>query len=188
MSLDKQKVLLAQYKSHLADRRTAVISQYTQAWKKLTLRLLMVVLVMVLLAGIIQVSRRLTLRHVEDPNRRLAGITLRLLTLFAILVNAAFGLASDLAPLATYFGLVTAGVAVALQNVIVASAGYLLLAGKRGIRIGAECRSPGSPAMSSTLGCCSSKSGKSNRRSSDSRETWRHSRMHWFSCPHRLAC
>jgi len=38
--------------------------------------------------------------------------------------------------LATYFGLLTAGIAVALQNVILASLGYLVLMGKRGIRIG----------------------------------------------------
>jgi small-conductance mechanosensitive channel len=38
--------------------------------------------------------------------------------------------------LATYFGLLTAGIAVALQHVILASAGYLLLVGKRGIRVG----------------------------------------------------
>ena len=60
----------------------------------------------------------------------------RLLTLFAIAVVALFSVASDLSSLATYFGLLTAGVAVALQNVILASLGYLVLMGKRGIRIG----------------------------------------------------
>ena len=60
----------------------------------------------------------------------------RLLTLFAIAVVALFSVASDLSSLATYFGLLTAGLAVALQNVILASLGYLVLMGKRGIRIG----------------------------------------------------
>jgi len=60
----------------------------------------------------------------------------RLLTLFAIVVVALFSVASDLSSLATYFGLLTAGMAVALQNVILASLGYLVLMGKRGIRIG----------------------------------------------------
>jgi small-conductance mechanosensitive channel len=41
-----------------------------------------------------------------------------------------------LSSLATYLGLLTAGIAVALQNVILSSLGYLLLVGKRGIRIG----------------------------------------------------
>jgi len=60
----------------------------------------------------------------------------RLLTLFAIAVVALFSVASDLSSLATYFGLLTAGMAVALQSVILASLGYLVLMGKRGIRIG----------------------------------------------------
>src|SRR6202142_3734696 len=60
----------------------------------------------------------------------------RLLTLFAIAVVALFSVASDLGSLATYFGLLTAGMAVALQSVILASVGYLVLMGKRGIRIG----------------------------------------------------
>jgi small-conductance mechanosensitive channel len=47
-----------------------------------------------------------------------------------------FSVASDLSSLATYFGLLTAGVAVALQNVILASLGYLVLMGNRGFRIG----------------------------------------------------
>jgi small-conductance mechanosensitive channel len=60
----------------------------------------------------------------------------RRVSVVAIAIVALFGVASDLRSLATYFGLLTAGVAVALQNVIVASLGYLLLIGKRGIRIG----------------------------------------------------
>src|SRR4029077_1010523 len=60
----------------------------------------------------------------------------RLLTMFAIAVVALFSVASNLSSLATYFGLLTAGMAVALQNVILASLGYLVLMGKRGIRIG----------------------------------------------------
>jgi len=47
-----------------------------------------------------------------------------------------FSVASDLSSLATYFGLLTAGMTVALQNVILASLGYLVLMGKRGFRIG----------------------------------------------------
>jgi len=56
--------------------------------------------------------------------------------MFAMAVVALFSVASDLSSLATYFGLLTAGMAVALQNVILASLGYLVLMGKRGIRIG----------------------------------------------------
>jgi len=129
--------LLEEYQSHLPPWRTAVASQYRQAWKKLTIRLLIVALVVGLLFGLGEISRRLALGRIQDPNRRrVISMVHRFLTLFAIAVVAVFSVASDLSSLATYFGLLTAGMAVALQNVILASLGYLVLMGKRGIRIG----------------------------------------------------
>jgi Mechanosensitive ion channel len=137
VALDKQKALLEEYESHLLPWRTAVASQYRQAWKKLVVRLLIVVLIVGLLFGMGEISRRLALGRIQDPNRRrVISMVHRLLTMFAIAVVALFSVASDLSSLATYFGLLTAGMAVALQNVILASLGYLLLMGKRGIRIG----------------------------------------------------
>jgi hypothetical protein len=137
VALDKQKALLDEYESHLLPWRTAVASQYRQAWKKLAVRLLIVALIVGLLFGMGEISRRLALRRIQDPNRRrVISMVHRLLTLFAIAVVALFSVASDLSSLATYFGLLTAGIAVALQSVILASLGYLVLMGKRGIRIG----------------------------------------------------
>ena len=137
VALDKQKALLEEYESHLLTWRTAVASQYRQAWKKLAIRLLIVALIVGLLFGMGEISRRLALGRIQDPNRRrVISMVHRLLTLFAIAVVALFSVASDLSSLATYFGLLTAGMTVALQNVILGSLGYLVLMGKRGIRIG----------------------------------------------------
>jgi len=58
------------------------------------------------------------------------------MTLFAIMVVIVFVVASDLKSVATYFGLLGAGLLLALENVILATLGSLLLVGKRGIRIG----------------------------------------------------
>jgi hypothetical protein len=137
VALDKQKALLEEYESHLLPWRTAVASQYRQAWNKLAIRLLIVSLIVGLLLGMGEISRRLALRRIQDPNRRrVISMVHHLLTMVAIAVVALFSVASDLSSLATYFGLLTAGMAVALQNVILASLGYLVLMGKRGIRIG----------------------------------------------------
>jgi hypothetical protein len=137
VTLDKQKALLEEYESHLLTWRTAIASQYRQAWKKLAIHLLIVALIVGLLFGMGEISRRLALGRIQDPNRRrVISMVHRLLTLFAIAVVALFSVASDLSSLATYFGLLTAGMTVALQNVILASLGYLVLMGKRGIRIG----------------------------------------------------
>jgi len=137
VALDKQKALLAEYKSHLLPWRTAVASQYRQAWKRLVVRLLIVALIVGLLFGIGEISRRLALGRIQDPNRRrVISMVHRVLTLFAIAVVALFSIASDLSSLATYFGLLSAGLLLALQNVILASLGSLVLLGKRGIRVG----------------------------------------------------
>ena len=137
VALDKQKVLLAEYKSNVLRLRTEVVGQYRQAWKELTIRLFVVVLIIGLLLAIGHVSRRLAQRRVQDPNRqRLIAMIHQFLTLFAIAVVILIVLASDLKSVATYFGLLSAGLLLAMQNVIPASLGALLLVGKRGIRIG----------------------------------------------------
>jgi len=137
VALDKQKVLLAEYKSNVLRFRTDVDGQYRQAWKELMVRLFVVALIIGVLLSIGHISRRLALRRVQDPNRqRLIAMIHQFLTLLAIAVVILFVLASDLKSVATYFGLLSAGLLLALQNVIPASLGALLLVGKRGIRIG----------------------------------------------------
>jgi Mechanosensitive ion channel len=137
LALDKQKALLEEYESHLLPWRTEVDKQYRQAWNRLVIRLLIVVLIAGLLFGMGEISRWLALGRIEDPNRRrVISMVHRLLTLLAVVVVALFSVASNLSSLITYFGILTAGMAVALQNVILASLGYLVLMGKRGIRIG----------------------------------------------------
>jgi mechanosensitive ion channel-like protein len=137
LALDKQKALLEEYQSHLQPWRTEVHTQYRQAWNRLVVRIIIVVLIAALLFGMGEISRWLALSRIEDPNRRrVISMVYRLLTLFAVVVVALFSVASDLSSLVTYFGILTAGIAVALQSVILASLGYLVLMGKRGIRIG----------------------------------------------------
>jgi len=144
VALDKQKVLLAEYKSNVLSLRTEIAGRYRQAWEKLLIRLLVVAVIISLLLAIGYVARRLAQRHVQDPNRqRLIGMIYRCFTLFAIAVVILFVLASDLKSVATYFGLLSAGLLLALQNVILASLGSLLLVGKRGIRIGDRVRISG---------------------------------------------
>jgi small-conductance mechanosensitive channel len=144
VALDKQKVLLAEYKSHVLPWRMTVAAQYRQAWKQLLVRLIVVSASLALILVIGQLSRRFTLRHVHDPNRRrFISMSHQFLTLFAITVVIVFVLASDLRSVATYFGLLSAGLLLALENVILATLGSLLLVGKRGIRIGDRVRVSG---------------------------------------------
>lgn len=136
-ALDKQRVLLAIYRSRLTNWRNAVINEYTRAWKNLILHLVLLGLVIVALTGVSVVLRRATIRYVHDANRRrMILVVQRILTWLSILLVVAFAFASDLRSLATFLGLLTAGMAVALQNVILAVLGYFLLVGKLGISVG----------------------------------------------------
>src|SRR5277367_988636 len=137
LALDKQNALLEEYESHLLPWRTAIAKQCRQAWQKLVVRLLIVLLIVGLLFGMGEISRHLALGRTQDPNRRrVISMVHRFLTMFAIAVVALFSVASDLSSLATYFGLLSAGLLLAMQNVILASLGSLVLLGKRGIRVG----------------------------------------------------
>jgi len=137
VALDKQNVLLGGYTSHLKSWRAAVVSEDEKAWKNLILQVVGVAVVIGALMTIGAIGRRATRRHVQDPERRHVILVIQRVVLwFTIVIVAAFAFASDWTSLATFFGLLTAGVAVALQSVILSAVGYFVLVGKRGIRVG----------------------------------------------------
>jgi hypothetical protein len=144
VALDKQMGLLTTYKSHLAGWRATVVDQNEKVWKDLIIRLVIVAVIIATLALVELTLRRVTMTHVRDANRsRVIMVIQRVVIWSSIILVGAFAFASDLSSLATFFGLLTAGVAVALQSVIVASLGYFVLVGKRGIRIGDRVRISG---------------------------------------------
>ncbi|RLB57634.1 MAG: mechanosensitive ion channel family protein [Deltaproteobacteria bacterium] len=95
--------------------------------------------VLVVLAYLLlrRLSRRVLLRRVEEPNRRYfigKGITY-VLSILAILVIAKIWIKSDI-NLATYLGILSAGLAIALQDPIVNMAGWLFLMVRQPFRVG----------------------------------------------------
>lgn len=83
------------------------------------------------------VWRRATFRYLHDARRRRQFLILRRVAVgVALTVVIVFGLVSELGSVATYAGFVTAGVAVALQNVILAIVAYFFLIGRYGVRVG----------------------------------------------------
>jgi small-conductance mechanosensitive channel len=136
-ALAKQRVLLTLYKSHLVAWRTAIANQYRDAWKDMIIRLVALVAVITFLIGAVEVSRRLTSNYVHDPNgRRMMLAGQRVLFWLTLLLIVSITFAFDLSSFITFLGLVSAGIAVALQNVILAVVGYFLLVGKLRIRVG----------------------------------------------------
>jgi small-conductance mechanosensitive channel len=137
LPLSKQRILLDRYKSSLANWRAAVRSDYGSEARALLLRLSILGAVLIVFVALGDLWRRATFRYVHDPRRRYQFMLLRRMALwFVITVTIAFSFASELGSLATFAGLITAGIAVALQNVILAVAGYFFLIGRYGVKVG----------------------------------------------------
>jgi small-conductance mechanosensitive channel len=137
MPLGKLGILLDVYKRTANNWRNAVDSQFQAEWKALLLRLVGLALILGVLLGVFELWRRATFRYITDTRRRYQFLLVRriaLWSLIAIIIATAF--ASELGTITTFAGLLTAGIAVALQNVILSIAGYFFLIGKYGVRVG----------------------------------------------------
>ena len=144
VALDKQRMLLDAYQSHLRSWRAAVVAEDEKTWKNLVIRLAGLVLMTVVLLMIGAVARRTIRRHVHDSDRRHILLMIQRVFVWAALVMvAAFFFASDFGSFVTFFGLATAGLAVGLQSVILCGLGHLVLVGKLGIRTGDRVRISG---------------------------------------------
>jgi small-conductance mechanosensitive channel len=137
LPLSKQGMLLDFYKRSLSNWRAATRNEYNAGLKTLLLELLALGIVVLALMGLSEIWRRATFRYITDFRRRNQFLLVRRVVVwFAVIIIIAFAFASELGALATFAGLLTAGVAFALQNVILAVAGYFFLIGKYGVRVG----------------------------------------------------
>jgi len=137
LPLSKESILLDLCRKNLVNWSSFIRSQYSAEIKNLLARLLAVGVLLGIVLAVFELWRRTILRYIQDARRRYQFLLLRRIALWlAIILIVAFGLASELGSVATFAGLLTAGVAVALQNVILAVVGYFLLIGKFGVRVG----------------------------------------------------
>ena len=135
--LSKQGVLLDLYKKSLVNWRDAVRSEYHSDLESLGVRLGFLALVLLSVVAAAELWRRGVYRYVNDPRRRYQFLLMRRFVIwFVVAVIIAFAFASNLGSIMTFAGLITAGIAVAMQGVIVSIVGYFFLIGKFGIRVG----------------------------------------------------
>jgi len=137
LPLGKMAILLDLQKRNLNSWDSAVDAQYKSRLKGLLLRLAGLAVVLGAVLGVSEVWRRAVFRYVTDARRRYQFLLIRRIvvwSLIAIIIGLAF--ASELGAITTFAGLLTAGIVVALQNVILAFAGYFFLIGKYGVRVG----------------------------------------------------
>ncbi len=137
LPLGKQNILLDIYKRSSTNWRASVESQYQTELKSLILRLGGLAIILAVIAGVSELWKRATFRYVTDLRRRYQFLLLRRILLWVVvLIVVVVAFASELGTITTFAGLMTAGIAVALQNVILSVAGYFFLIGKYGVRVG----------------------------------------------------
>jgi Mechanosensitive ion channel len=137
LPLSKEKVLLQQYRHNLANWRDATERQYHDALAALGVRLAILAVVLAAVFGLAEVWRRTVVRYVHEPRRRYQLLLVRRFVVWAVVIGIiGFSVVSEISTFATFAGLLTAGIAVAMQSVLVSVVGYFFLIGKYGIRVG----------------------------------------------------
>lgn len=130
VAVEDARSLLAEWRNGL-DGRASTVASY------LVTRAITLGFAVFLLLGISEVWRRATYRYLHDHHRRRQLLLLRRLVVVAgMIAIVVFGFVSQVGSIATYAGLITAGLAVALQNVILAVVAYFLLIGRYGVHAG----------------------------------------------------
>jgi small-conductance mechanosensitive channel len=137
LPLSKQSILLGIYKKNISDWQGAITSQYRTELRGLLVRLAILAIVIGIVIVFSEIWKRAILRYVHDIRKRYQLLLLRKIIVWVAVVSViTFSFASQLTSIATFAGLLTAGVAVALQSVILSTVGYFFLIGKFGIRVG----------------------------------------------------
>jgi small-conductance mechanosensitive channel len=135
--LNKEQVLLQQYRHNLGSWRESSERQYHEASTALAIRAGIVAGILLAIFAVGEVWRRATVRYVHDPRRRNQVLLIRnFVQWIAFVVVIGLSFVTEISSFATFAGLLTAGLAVAMQSVLVSVVGYFFLIGKYGIRVG----------------------------------------------------
>jgi small-conductance mechanosensitive channel len=137
LPLSKQIVLLGVYVNNVQRWHDAVEQRWNKEFRSLIIRLIVLgaSLLLIFLGSL--VWKWITDRYVTDIRRRgqvmaARRLVLGLLIVIVLMVN----FSDELGSAATVVGFAAAGIAVALQNVILSIAGYFFLIGRFGIKAG----------------------------------------------------
>lgn len=137
LPLNKLTIMLGLYRVNLNSWQSTLKTQLRSDLETLLVRATILGLIIAVILGVGGVLRRTIIRYVQEPRRRYQFLLLNKIALWTVIaIIVAFSFASQIGSVATFAGLLTAGLAVALQNVLVSVVGYFFLIGRFGIRVG----------------------------------------------------
>lgn len=135
--VSQEILVLEQAQGNLISWRAAVDSERASVIHSLLVRVVIIafILLLVLVAG--EMWRRAATRYVQDLRRRRQLLVLRRVVIgFLLGVVIILGFVTQFSSLATFAGLITAGIAVGLQTVLLSVAAYFFIIGRYGVRVG----------------------------------------------------
>jgi hypothetical protein len=137
LPLDKAQVLLKQYQRNLASWRSATETEYHDALGALGIRLAILIAMLFVVWIVAEVWKRTVVRFIQETRRRYQLLLVQRIVMWvAMLAIVGLNFTTEISSFATFAGLLTAGLAVAMQSVLVSVVGYFFLIGKYGIRVG----------------------------------------------------
>lgn len=137
LPLGEQKAVLETTNGTLTEWHATIMREYERLTRALLLRLAGLAAVILVLLIISKLSGTLALRYVTDVRRRRQFLLLRRIVVGSIITMILIAsVVAEFGSLATFAGLITAGIAVALQSVILSGCAYFFFIGRYGVRVG----------------------------------------------------
>jgi small-conductance mechanosensitive channel len=137
LPLTQEIILLEDTQISLRQWQSSVHSGYLRILEAVLIRLAFILVGVGIVLGLSELWLKATIRYVQDTRKRHQLLLLRrIITVLLMALVLVLGFVSEFASLATFAGFLTAGVAVALQTVILSVAAYFFLIGRHGVRVG----------------------------------------------------
>lgn len=137
LPLSEEIVILEQSRANLTSWRSSVDNEYDSILQSLLLRIFVIAIALALIIGGGNLWTRATNKYVRDLRRRRQLLIVRRVVVgFLTVIVVLFGFVTQFNSLATFAGLITAGIAVGLQTILLSVAAYFFIIGRYGIKVG----------------------------------------------------
>jgi small-conductance mechanosensitive channel len=135
--LAQEIILLDESQASLRQWEESAHKGYIQVIRTFLVRLVALLIGIIVVVAISESWRRATFHYIHEARMRHQLLLLRQITTGLLLaIVLALGLVSEFSSLATFAGFVAAGIAVALQTLLLSVAGYFFLIGRHGVMVG----------------------------------------------------
>jgi small-conductance mechanosensitive channel len=135
--LSEQSRQIAAARAGILEWRGILSQRHSSALRYLLLRVGMLALALLFIFGLSELWRRATMRYIQDVRRRRQLLLLRRIVVgLVVALFIVLSFVTEFGSLATFAGFAAAGLAVAMQTVILSVVAYFFLVGRWGVRVG----------------------------------------------------